>query len=439
MANTFKEYLQDFGSMSLFGFDSTTGTVIPQTKDVLEAVKELFRNVFNLNINIEDETPAGRLCEAFAMMIVKFCATTAHYANQINPNYATGQVLDAIGSLFSVVRSGATRTVIYVTLHGTAGTVVPDGSIIQTKSGKRFFIQGNQTIANGGTTSCTAASESFGNVQVDVGEVTEIVSSVAGWSAVSNTGVSLVGGSMESDSSLRKRIINARWTGTAFTQAIRAAVENQRGVDTAFVVDNGNAFVAYYTEAGEIVLEQPSSGKYIALAPHSVCVIVYGLGLQEQDYSGIAQAIYSTKSAGCGFTGLDNDHGTAITSSAIDPINRVSYPIVFNRPKEIHFNVHLTVKRGSYVDSDERLVSDVRNAVTQWATGETPFVDGLDLGQSLYAFEIGAAVSDVIPAIQIKGCGVRLGSASQEYNSVELFVNEIGVLDKDSITVSIVS
>lgn len=440
MAKTFKEYLEDFGSSELFGFDGHTGQLIPQTSNVLSAIKELMKDVFDQNLSIEPETPAGRLCEAWAMTFARFCAVTAAYANQINPNYATGQMLDAVGSIFSIVRGGATSTVISVVLSGSVGTIIPDGSIISDSAGNEFAINGNITIGSGGTASANAVCTKSGPIEVDNGTVTTIVSTVVGWLAVTNIGIVTAGTSIESDEHYRARVKMARWTGTAFIDSIRSEIERQPNVDTVVVVENGENSAMYYNDQNTFVDTEPQSGKYIKLNPHSICVIVYGTSMSAEDNHLVAKAIYSTKSAGCNLTKLDaatqgTTKGTVVTSTVQDEHSAAQYAISFNKPNMVSFSCNVTVGRGAYVGTDEELVAAVKNAMLAWANGETPFVDGLKLGQSLYAFEIGAAISDVIPSIQVKSVSITVGG--NNVYSYELFIYEIGSLNIADTTVTI--
>ena len=440
MAKTFKEYLEEFGSSKLFGFDGQTGQIIPQTSNVLSAIKELMNDVFDQNLAIEPETPAGRLCEALAMSFARFCAVTAAYANQINPHYATGQMLDAIGSLFSITRTGASSTVINIVASGSVGTIVPAGAIIKDAAGNEFAVNDSMTIGAGGSVTGCATCTKSGNIVVDVGTVTTIVSTVPGWLAVTNTSTVTAGDIIESDEHFRDRVLLSRWTGTAFVEAIRAEIERLDSIDSVAIVENGNNKDMYYTEQKTFVDTQPASGKYIKLVAHSICAIVYGASLTEDKYNAVGSAIYSTKPAGCGFTKLDSTSqgstkGTVVTTNIADPVSGALYPITFNTPIIVQFSCDVAVGRGSFDGADEELIENVKEAIKSWANGETPFVDGLSLGQSLYSFEIGAAISDVIPSIQVKNVSLKV-DGTQMY-SKELFIYEIGSLDIASSTVTI--
>lgn len=437
MANTFREYLEQ---SSLFTFDTTSGQIIPNTSEVLSAVKELMSDAFDKRLDISDETPAGRLAEMYALAIKRAATVTAAFANQINPYYATGQMLDAIGSLFSTTRSGASATVIFVTVAGTPGTTIADGSIISDQAGNQFVIQGAQTIPDGGSTSCTAACTKTGPKDIATGSVTNIITTTVGWSSVTNTGISSAGSEIESDEHYRNRILLARWTGTAFVESIRAAIERCDNVDSVYVIENGEPSVRYLKDDFTFVSTQPASGKYIKMLAHSICPIVFGKTMTSTDYPNIAQAIYSTKSAGCAYTDLSSatqgsTKGTKITQNVSDDNGGISYPIVFSTPSLVQFGVNISVNKGSFLGTTQELIALVKGAIIKWANGEAPFVDGIKLGQSLYAFEIGAAVSDIIPSIQITNVQMVIGGSSVYQQN--LFIYEIGSLNENAINVTV--
>lgn len=441
MANSLRNLIE---KSTLFSFDPTTGEVIPQTSDVLSAVKDMMKSIFGANLVITDESPAGRLSEAIAIAVSRFAAITASYANQINPEYATGQMLDAIGSVFSVVRTGATPTIIACEFSGDVGTVIPTGSVIGNSRGLTFSVQDTVTIPEGGTATGRAVCDQPGVVTVENETITNIEKSIIGWSTVKNTGTIRVGSDIESDLHFRQRILLSRWTGTAFVDSIHSEIERLDGVDSVVVVENVYSANMYLAEDMSIREFAPEEGKYLMLKPHSICAIVHGETLQESDNAKIADAIHKTKSAGCGFTALDEEtqieqKGHKIQQSVVDSNSGVSYDIIFNKPLETHFGVNVTVAKNRYAGTPEKLTEDVKNAIDLWVRGDAPFVDGLALGQNVISYEIGAAISDVIPSIQIKKVelthGEGFGETTQE---IDIFVNEIGILEREQINVTVV-
>ena len=487
MANLTSSAFEDTLNGGLFTFDSTTGQIIPQTQNVRAAIEAALVEAFGTNLRLDAESPAGRLVEMWTMMMARFCSVTALYANQLNPRYATGQMLDAIGSLFSVNRNGRTATVITCTFGGTPGTVIQKGSRISDNKSHVFALDNTIIIPSDGQVSSTATCATVGPVIVASGTVTQILDTISGWNTVNNTATVSVGEDIENDYHYRSRVINARWTGTAFLEDIRAELNRVAGVESVFVAENSDSVQKYLIEGmkiigvwaagtynkGDKVMSNsvvyeclsddynsetaPSSDtehwdalvgtKYIKMAPHSIVVIVSG----SADDNDIAYAIYATKSAGCGMTELSSnyqgvDKGTRVLVPIIDSDTGVTYSITFNKPLTHFFSAKAVVVKGGYIGTDEQLAASVKSAIKAWATGEYPYVDGIQLGQSIYSYEIGAAISDAIPSIQIRQVKVfdTNGESGSETPSsyedeIPLFVNELGVLDDDEIEVEVVS
>lgn len=424
---------------SLFAFNSTTGQIIPQTSSVKTAIEAAMRDAFGENLRLDAESPAGRLVEAWTSMATKFCAVTALYANQLNPRYATGQMLDAIGALFSVSRNARTSTTIRCRLGGTPSTSIPKGARISDNSGHVFRLSSTVTISSGGFADVVATSVASGAITVADNTVTTILDTVGGWATVRNTATLSIGTDVESDYNFRKRIINARWTGTAFLEDIQAEILRVDDIQSALVIENSEDSIRYLNESKQLVTEEPQTGKWVKLKGHSILAIVLGSASEEE----IAEAIYATKSAGCAMCGLDSaeqgeEKGTRLDVPVTDPNSGVVYTITYNSPDTISFGVDITVAKGGYSGSDTQLETEIKSAIHGWAQGDYPYVDGIQLGQSIYSYEIGAAVSDAISPIQIKSVKVFLtDSPSTKLDNISLFVNEYGSLSDDNINVTI--
>ena len=427
---------------SLFAFDSTTGQIIPQTERVREAIETALIDAFGTNLRVDAESPAGRLVEMWTMMVTRFCAVTALYANQLNPRYATGQMLDAIGSLFSTKRNARTPTIIKCAFSGTANTVIPQGSRISDNNGHVFTTDMRLILVEGSAVgSATCATP--GPITVANGTVTQMLDTVSGWSSVENTATLSVGEEFESDFSFRSRVINARWTGTAFIEDIIAELNRVNGMKSAFVYENNYGTTMWIDSSMALVNQQPQEGKYVKMEPHSILVLTYGSYVPMD----VARAIYATKSAGCAMTSLGAPYqgeakGTPVTVDLTDQSSGQVYAITYNEPIIRPFKVRVLVYKGAYVGTDSELIGAVKSAVSAWAKGEYPYVDGIQMGQDISTFEIGAAISDAIPSIKIRSVYLReqlsLGVWDDEHTHLNVFLYEMASLVESETTVEIV-
>lgn len=689
MASSISEIAE---SINLYQYVTDTGIIIPQTSDIKSKVAEMMKSIFSSNLDTSDETPAGRLVEAITLLCVQFLGITAQNANQINPNYATGQALDAIGSMFECKRSDATRTIITLMCYASEGTTIKAGSVVSDNDGNKFVINGDVTIPEGsssaiaygycetegniepvigavknvdesittgiwnlvrntaqkytgtvtsasqltmkmtghynctvkagtifrnssdslnyvldndvtftgasastntftayGTATCTqygrftpandtintiktkiydtpwtrlnwkatstigsattkekltisitkrnnacgytipagtvftsssgktytmtknntvgtsssetllylqcteyganphTTSETFttdpanltgilstatNTAQISEGTddtFTKIVISCTGkpgttvlegsiisdgtnqfrvdedilidgsntgsgtatcttagaitpveysvniivenntsgnWESVTNIDIDQPGLDIESDANYRRRILESRWTGTAYLNAIRSALEQLDGYQSMILWENGTSATHYlYKDANGVLTETADSSEiegipYIEIDPHAIILVYNGT----TDYDAIAQALYESKSAGCGLTSIDSSiaAGLAKTGYAVDPATNISYAMNFNIPQTLTIDVSITVAKNSYTGSTDDLKTAVSHAITNWANNKIDNVEGLELGRDVYSYEVGAAISDQIPEIKIK-------------------------------------
>lgn len=680
-------------SLNLYQYVTDTGIIIPQTSDIKGKVAEMMKSIFSSDLDTSDETPAGRLVEAITLLCVQFLGITAQNANQINPNYATGQALDAIGSMFECKRSDATHAIITLMCYASAGTTIKAGSVVSDNDGNKFVINSDITIPDGassaiaygycttdgniepvigavknideavtsgiwttvqntaqkytgtvtspskltmtmtghyhctvkagtvfrdasnnlryvldndvtfdgtagtgiltatgiatcmqygqftptnntinvietkiydapwtslnysstyitgssqtkekltisikkknsacgytipagtlftsssgktytlttkktvGTSSsetltyleCTtvgknshSATETFttdianvngilstatNTAQISTGSAdtfTKIVISCTGkpgttvlagsiisdandtyqfkvdedilidgtntgsgtatcttagaiepeqytvdiivenntsgnWESVTNIDIDQPGLDIESDANYRRRILESRWTGTAYLNAIRSTLEKLDGYQSMILWENGTSATHYlYKDENGVLTETADSSTvegipHLEIDPHAIILVYNGT----TDYDAIAQALYESKSAGCGLTSINSSiaEGLAKTGYAVDPATNVSYSMSFNIPQTLTLDVSVIVAKNNYTGSTDDLQTAVSNAITNWANNKIDNVEGLELGKDVYGYEVGAAISDQIPEIKIK-------------------------------------
>src|SRR4051812_17970286 len=122
-----------------YDYIESTGTIVPDTSQILEGVQENYKAVLGSDIVTTPDTPQGVLMTAQALILAAVVNNNAQVANQINPNIAGGVFQDAIMALTGIERIAATKTLVTnVTLAGVAGTVIAGGSQAQTAAGDIF-------------------------------------------------------------------------------------------------------------------------------------------------------------------------------------------------------------------------------------------------------------------------------------------------------------
>ena len=92
----------NFGN--LYNYATTRGIVIPETSSIKSKVTECFKEIFGNDFDTTDETPGGRFIEAITLLFVDILGVNAQNTYLLNPNFAIGQQLDNIGSMFGISR-----------------------------------------------------------------------------------------------------------------------------------------------------------------------------------------------------------------------------------------------------------------------------------------------------------------------------------------------
>ena len=353
-----------------YTFDARSGVVIPDTPDIRETVATEWRGVLGQTLITTSDTPQGVMITAEALARQDVAAMIAAHANQINPNLAGGQFLDALCALTGITRRGAQASVIHVVeLHGTPGTIVPAGSAAKSGDGVLWTLQSQVQIPTGGVAYGTFICSVTGPVSCPIGNLNEVQDVVLGWEAVVNTSPAMLGMNEESDASLasRRRVTLARQS----VSTREAQISNLYDLD-------GVTSVAFR----ENVSASPMTIDGIYMAPHSIWACVDG-STDEL----VAATLLRQKTDGAGWNG-------AVGVTVRDPASGQDYSVKFDRPVYIYPDVEVTLKQGSDPRDPGQ---EVPLAIEKWAAGEVPGDIGLGLGVDVSPFEIAGAVNIANP------------------------------------------
>ncbi|TGK18033.1 baseplate J-like protein [Leptospira fluminis] len=295
-----------------------------------------------------------------------------YYSKYIN--LAEGVQLDRIVAQGGISRLPARKSVVQVTVQGTAGATVAPGFIIQTSQGIQFEIVTPGILTGSAGTDFTFRSIDTGpQTNVPAASITNIVTPMTGISSVSNNQPSLGGGLVETDAELRQRYKDRESSGGSSLPAIREAILNVPNVTTVFVYENA----ANTADA---------SGR----PPHSIEIVVSGTASD----SDLGQAIFNSKPAGIETVGTH--------SYTVADANGQTHVMNWSVPTDRTINVIVNItKNANWSDSNIPLIkTKVIQTIGGADTIGTQVIEyhGLDVGQSVVAWEIVAGF-DKIPGI----------------------------------------
>lgn len=374
----------DYSLDQIYDFDSTSGTITPKDTSVIKRlIEDDIRTVFGLTPGsaITASTPMGRFVEWLTVHMAAVQNVNVQNFTQLLISAAAGQQLDVIAQWFTLSRKPATQTsVLGVVFRGDSGTVIPAGMKASNGNGDIFVLQSAVTIGSGGTATGTFVASEYGPIPCPEGDLVNIETAYLGLNSIYNPTAGSTGRNTETDDELRDRIEESRFSGIGFVGSIKNALEKIGSVNSSVVLENNTS--------------APTSVDGVELDPHSILVCVDGV--TESNKAEIAEAIYTNKPCGTGYT-----HSVAteklVTVPHTDPYGN-KYDVYFYTPIETVVNVEVQIKKRSYAGAD--LEADVMAALEAWVGtdgkgGSKHFV----LGEDVYASDIIKVIEDAIPGI----------------------------------------
>lgn len=289
------------------GFEPTSAN------EYLKTARESFETEVGFAVDWSRDQVLGNLAVIMAGLLGDTSEVAKAIHDQFDPNNATGVQLDNLCSIVGVYRKPPTFSTVTLTITGTNGTGLSPGDLIAEGGGAddsaRWILGETVTIA-GGSVDAVFTAEVSGEIQAAIGQVTDIVTPVAGVAAVTNAAAADPGEARESDDELRlRRSKSLQLLGSASLRAIRGAVLELDFVTACAVVENTSSAVA--TVEG------------ISMAPHSVSVVVLPTALTDEQKATVAETIYDQVAAGI------ETVGTSVSTTVIGA-DGVEKPVNFN-------------------------------------------------------------------------------------------------------------
>lgn len=398
--------------MANYRYITDKGVIVPDTADLLETVQSEYKQALGKDLNLNPSTPQGRLIEAETASRTQLLEATAIMSNVINPAKSFGIYLDALCALSGITRIAGSSSRVLASIQGVPGTVIAANSRAKNTLGSVWYLENAVTIPATGVQTAYFLSEELGPVDCPVGSLTSIVDAILGWETITNNLPAESGVLPESDEELRQRRKQNLYRGAALIPSIKARLGLVPNIRSSFVYEN-------YTSA-------PITYQGITINAHSIYAVADGG--TDQD---VAQALFESKSDGCGYTGN-------VTVNVKDSSYGIDYPVSFNRPTQIPVTVAITVNVSGNSGISAGLAEAVKNAILAYEAGEVDQVDGLQVGTDVSPFEIASAVSIQIPDIFVSSVKVAKTGQTPATDVIPLNINQVATIGADDITVTVV-
>jgi len=392
-----------------YNYITETGIIVPDTATTQEDVENEYKAIFGVDFVIDPESPEGVIIGAEIDQRDGLARNNADLANQINPNLSEGLFLDAIFALTDGERLGGLPTT-FLTPPDVTGeplTVIPAGSQAKTVNGDIFESTAVINLDGSGNGSGSFQSIEDGEIQVGIGELSEIVTAVLGWETINNTVAGTTGRDQEKDQAARlRRKQTLALQGRSLSEAVSS---NVRAVDNVTSL----AYRENNTSSGALI-----DGKFIEANSIYVCVS----GGTDAD---VAAALLKSKTGGTGWTGT-------VVVPTIDEITGQSYDVKFDRPVDVPMEAVVEVSVGTAIVDAE---TAVKQSIVDYANGLIEGEGGFVVGASVSPFELGGAVNQENPGLFVRK--VEVDSVASGTPATNVFPIEI--FQQASITTSDIS
>lgn len=388
--------------MAVYNFINAQGVIIPDTSTIRDEVEAEYKEVYGADFIVDSSTEQGRQIDAEITSRMSVIRNNAKLANQINPNLAEQNFLDAVYALANGERDQAERSTVTCTITGVQGTIIPVGSRVQDVNREEWEATVAIVIPASGTVDSSFISINFGPIFADIGEVNTIIDGELGWETVTNAADAVPGKLEQNDvSTRRQRKVELGGNAINNTLAIVTAISALENVSSLTFREN--------VSASQLIIDG------VDMKPKSTYVCVDG-GV-DQD---IADEYYRVRSGASDFNG---DTLVPVT----DTTSLQEIPVSFDRPDDKPKLVIVTVKVGSGIDP----VDDIKSAVVNYANGLVDGEEGFVVGGNVSAFEIAAAVNAQIADVFVSKCQIAENDGSPVFTT-DTIITEI--FEKASIT-----
>lgn len=337
---------------------TSTGYKLKTANEWFEEEKKSYTSV-DPNWNLDASTPDGLKLASDSEIWATLDELAQQAYNSKDPSKATGIDLDALAYISTgSPRKLGTASTVTMEYVGTAGTIVNKGSLFKsTVDGTQWASNAavtliDPTVENPNPNTVFATCQTLGAIAATVGDITNIVSPIAGLTSATNTSDATVGTNKETDAQLRERR----------QKSVASVGSNQ--------VDNIYSAVASLDGISEVkIYENYTSSAVDGVDAHSIGIIVNG-----GDEDAIALAIYGKKNPGCGLSEMGTVTANHITKTVTSPVTGNHLDITFNRPNPINIKVDIAITKVGELPSN--ITTEIQQSVISYAAGQTEYTQG---------------------------------------------------------------
>ena len=216
------------------------GIDAPTREEVTAGLWAMMRQAFGSNITEDARTPQGQLVTSLTAVITDRDSQFIELANNFDPRYSFGKFQEALGAIYFLSRSEATRSVVSLEFTGLAGTVVPTGTQVQDTNGNIWETTETGAVAvSSGTVTLLARAVVAGPTLAASGTINIPLDSIPGIDRVENPVPAVPGSNEETRADFELRRADSVAANSRLTNsAVYGAVYDLTDVIDVRVIDN---------------------------------------------------------------------------------------------------------------------------------------------------------------------------------------------------------
>lgn len=378
-----------------------TGIHVSDFPTALAYFENQYRGIYGADVYLEPDSQDGQFIGILALAYTDCASGLVATFNSFSPATAQGAGLSSVVKINGIAREIASYSSVDVTIAGTVGTTITNGSI-RDQNGLIWSLPASVVIPGAGTVVVTATCAIIGAIACSPDTPWTINTPTSGWTGVTNTGSGTPGNPVETDAELRVRQAGSTMLPSlTVADGIKGALLALPGVTRVSVDENDTSA----TDAD-------------GTAANGTTWVVEG-----GDATAIATVIANKKTMGSPTAGTTTE--TVIDSGGLSRI------ISFDRPTETTIIVTLTLKA----------LPGYTNAIGATAAAQVAtYIAGLPIGGTIYISRlyVPATLAPTLGGSTYNITSIQIARSGSAVSSVDLPLafNEAAVCAPTNVTVS---
>lgn len=393
-----------------------TGFKPKRLADVLDSLTNRIRTISDPDTGeypFINETADGLLAQFTSIIAeeISIVWQQAYLASvQYDPLYSSGAALRGLVQINGINPSYGSYTEIPMTLSGTSGTVIPEGSRISSMDGSQVYkTVASATIGNSGSVVVNAICTEPGPNEPAEGEIISIQTPIFGWSSATNGVATSVGTYADTDTQLH--IKQQRATSATSYRQVDAIIAGIIGV-------SGVTFARLYVNDSTTIDDR-------GIAPKTMAPVV--VGGTDEDVANVLRL-----KAGS----LDGFQGNLTT-----PVEYVGelgdiQTIDFYRPEEvpIYISIDITITDASVYPWNAKQM--IKDAIVEYAKYDQSGLAGFPPGADVIISRLYTPINSV-PGFKVNSILIGTADDALSDDDIEIDWNKIAGFDQDNMTITI--